>query len=510
MIDITVNESDFEYDIHSLVKAFYPTEEVVVHPPFTEGAEGLPQIYGKSGKKFAAEARDGRVQADLYLNVVYEADYIRIYIRTDTEGYIQAGETAVRYTDRTDMAQRIEAKNRLKRLLYELLVRQTGHTLPWGTLTGIRPTKIPMKGLEEGKTEAEILSGMKETYLISDEKAALSLQIAQTEWKILKEIDYRDGYSLYIGIPFCPTRCLYCSFTSYPIAKWEERTGEYLDALEAEMRGTSALLCEKKLQTVYIGGGTPTSLPREDLDRLLSMIGTYFDLSEVLEYTVEGGRPDSFTPEKLKVLRQHPVTRISVNPQTMNQETLDLIGRLHTVQQTRDAFFMAREAGFDNINMDLILGLPGEDREAVCRTLEGIEQMRPDSVTVHSLALKRAARLRAEFSEYAKYGMNNSGELMNLVRKSAAGMGLFPYYLYRQKNMTGNLENVGYAAPGKEGLYNILIMEEKQTILSLGAAGMTKFVTDGRPVRTENVKDVDQYISRIDEMIERKRRAYGA
>lgn len=510
MIDITVNESDFEYDIHSLVKAFYPTEEVVVHPPLAEEEASFPRVYGKSGKEFAAETHGGRVQADLYLNVVYETDYIRIYIGKDAGDHACAGETAVHYTDRTDMAQRIEVKNRLKRLLYELLARQTGYTLPWGTLTGIRPTKIPMKGLEEGKTETEILSGMKETYLISDEKAALSLQIAQTERRILKEIDYRDGYSLYIGIPFCPTRCLYCSFTSYPIAKWAKRTGEYLDALETEMQGTSALLGEKKLQTVYIGGGTPTSLSSEDLDRLLSMIGTYFDLSEVLEYTVEGGRPDSFTPEKLKVLRHHPVTRISVNPQTMNQETLDLIGRLHTVQQTRDAFFMAREAGFDNINMDLILGLPGEDREAVCRTLSDVGQMRPDSLTVHSLALKRAARLRAEFSEYAKYGMNNSGELMNLVRESAEGMGLFPYYLYRQKNMTGNLENVGYAASGKEGLYNILIMEEKQTILSLGAAGMTKFVTDGRPVRTENVKDVDQYISRIDEMIERKRRAYGA
>ena len=414
----------------------------------------------------------------------------------------------VHYTDPDNMSMRVETKNRLKRLLYRLLSEYTGRTLPWGTLTGIRPTKIPMKGLEEGKSDADILAAMKETYLISDEKAALSLEIARTEREILRRVDYRSGYSLYIGIPFCPTRCLYCSFTSYPIAKWAGRTGEYLDALEREMTGTAPLFEGRTLQTVYIGGGTPTSLSAGELDRLLTMIETHFDLSQVLEFTVEGGRPDSFTPEKLRVLRVHPVTRISVNPQTMNRQTLDLIGRMHTPEQTEEAFAMARAAGFDNINMDLILGLPGENREMVEYTLSRIAQMEPDSLTVHSLALKRAARLREEFAEYAKYGMRNSDELMNLVRERAAGLGLRPYYLYRQKNMAGNLENVGYAAPGKEGLYNILIMEEKQTILSLGAAGMTKFVTDGRPVRTENVKDVEQYISRVDEMIERKRQAY--
>ena len=498
MIKITLNEPDFEYDIHSLVKAFFPAQQVVID---TEN----PQNPGSFSKNGYGGRHPSEEKTDLYLKVDYTGDCITVYAGAHKNEYTIRDETRVCYTDREDTAQRTDTKNRLKRLLYRMLSGYTGKTLPWGTLTGIRPTKIPMKGLEEGKTEEEILDGMRRTYLTSSEKASLALEIARKERGILQEIDYRGGYSLYIGIPFCPTRCLYCSFTSYPIAKWEKRTGEYLDALEKEAAGCVPLFAGKKLQTVYIGGGTPTSLSPRELDRLLTMVEDYFDLSQVREFTVEGGRPDSFTPEKLSVLRAHPVTRISVNPQTMNQETLDLIGRSHTAEQTVEAFAMAREAGFDNINMDLILGLPGENPDMVRHTLAEIGKLRPDSLTVHSLALKRAARLREEFAHYAVYGMENSDEQMNLVRAAAADMGLFPYYLYRQKNMAGNLENVGYAAPGKEGLYNILIMEEKQTILSLGAAGMTKIVTDGRPVRRENVKDVDQYITRIDEMIERKK-----
>ena len=525
MIHVTVNEPDFEYDIHSLVKAFFPREDVVVLPEednapaaAAEEAEAAgaavkkPHIYGKSVKEYAARKQAGTDPITLHLQVRYEGEYISAYLKAcktdDADAYERKKSVPVCYTDREDMAMRVDTKNRLKRLLYDQLSEYTGKALPWGTLTGIRPTKIPMKGLETGKSDEEILRGMKETYLISDEKAALSLEIAKKEREILKDLDYENGYSLYIGIPFCPTRCLYCSFTSYPIEKWKHRTGEYLDALEAEMTGVTPLFSGKKLQSIYIGGGTPTSLGPADLERFLSMIEAHFSLTDVIEYTVEGGRPDSFTPEKLHVLRQHPVTRISVNPQTMNQKTLDLIGRCHTTEQTIEAFYMARDAGFDNINMDLILGLPGEDAGMVMHTLEEIQKLKPDSLTVHSLALKRAARLREEFSDYVKYGMHNSDELMNLVRRTAAEIGLFPYYLYRQKNMAGNLENVGYAATKKEGIYNILIMEEKQTILSLGAAGMTKFVMNGRPVRTENVKDVDQYIGRVDEMIERKKTKY--
>ena len=267
----------------------------------------------------------------------------------------------------------------------------------------------------------------------------------------------------------------------------------------------------KKLNSIYIGGGTPTTLEPEQLDRLLTMIEERFDLSHLLEFTVEAGRPDSITREKLEALRKHPVVdRISVNPQTMKDETLKVIGRHHTVQQTIDSFYLARELGFDNINMDLILGLPGESLDDVKHTMEQIRQLHPDNLTVHSLALKRAARLNICRDEYKDYKMEITPEHHAVTAQGAAGMGMAPYYLYRQKNMAGNFENVGYGLPGKEGIYNILIMEEKQTILALGAGSVTKRVyADGRIERCANVKDVAQYIERIDEMTLRKQKLFA-
>jgi oxygen-independent coproporphyrinogen-3 oxidase len=263
----------------------------------------------------------------------------------------------------------------------------------------------------------------------------------------------------------------------------------------------------KKLNTIYIGGGTPTTLNPKQLKKVLDCLGKYYFYDDLQEFTVEAGRPDSITREKLEVLRQFPVTRISVNPQTMNQETLDIIGRRHTVEDTRRSFYLARELGFDNINMDLIVGLPKEGRDMVENTLEEVKKLNPDSLTVHSLAVKRAARLRMFRDQYQEMTFENSQEIMDMAGKYACEMGMAPYYLYRQKNMAGNFENVGYSREGKAGIYNILIMEEKQTILALGAGGSTKLVFDhGKRIeRVENVKDVSNYIQRIDEMIERKR-----
>jgi oxygen-independent coproporphyrinogen-3 oxidase len=319
-------------------------------------------------------------------------------------------------------------------------------------------------------------------------------------------LDYEDGYSLYVGIPFCPTTCLYCSFTSYPYSRWEKRMEEYIVALEKEIRFVKEHFADKKLNTIYFGGGTPTTLPPVYLDRILGQITEGFDLSYLKEWTVEGGRPDSITPEKLAVLRKYPVDRISINPQTMKQETLDLIGRRHTVEDVKNAFYMAREAGFDNINMDLIIGLPQEHTEDVAHTMEEIAALNPDNLTVHTLAIKRASRLNMEKEQYGHlYLEQNTAAMMELTAKGAAQMGMEPYYLYRQKNMSGNLENVGYAKPGKEGIYNILIMEEKQSIVALGAGSVTKRVWSEHIERASNVKDIEQYLSRIDEMIERKK-----
>lgn len=408
-----------------------------------------------------------------------------------------------------DKSDRKASKCALKRALYEVVSAHTGKKLPWGTLTGIRPTKIPMSMLEEGCTDEEIYKYMKEEYLASDEKISLSIDIAKREKEILKNIDYEDGYSIYIGIPFCPTTCLYCSFTSNPIGKWKNRVDEYLEAVFKEIDYTAEAFKGKKLNTVYIGGGTPTSISAEHLDKLLTKIEASFDFSYMQEFTVEAGRPDSITRDKLEAIKKHKVSRISVNPQTMKQETLKLIGRHHTVEQIKEVFALARETGFDNINMDIILGLPEEDINDVENTMKELIALAPDNITVHSLAVKRAARLNTEKEQYSGYKMENTDEMMELTAKYCHSIGLEPYYLYRQKNMAGNLENVGYALPGKAGIYNILIMEEKQTIVAIGAGSTTKAVYgDGRIERADNVKDVELYMGRIDEMIERKKKLF--
>ena len=413
----------------------------------------------------------------------------------------------IRYrTGASDLSDHSATKNVVKKMFYQMLMERTGTGLPWGSLTGIRPTKIALTRLEEGWDEDAIRSFMKETYMASDEKINLSIELAAREKKLLEPLDYERGYSLYVGIPFCPTTCLYCSFTSYPISKWTGRTGLYLEALFKELEYTAGKMKGRPLDTIYFGGGTPTSLPAEDIHAILCKLEDLFDTGHALEFTVEAGRPDSITEEKLKVLRNHGITRISINPQTMNQKTLDLIGRRHSVEMVKERFWMARELGFDNINMDLIMGLPEEDMDDVRHTLHEVKELAPDSLTVHSLAIKRAARLNMFREQYGDLKISNTPEMIDLSAACAREMGMEPYYLYRQKNMAGNFENVGYSLPGKACIYNILIMEEMQTIAACGAGTTTKvvFPSENRRERCENVKEVEQYISRIDEMIGRK------
>lgn len=478
-IGICYNKRDFEYDVYSLVKAFYPQREVT--------------------NFYAGEEITGEYPC--LVTVMYQEDKITVSIAEE-------GRTAFTRTAPVEYEKdRKETKNVLKRLVYDMLCEHTGKRMPWGNLTGIRPTKIPMKLLEEGWPNVKIAEYMRETYGVSREKTALAITIANREKAILQDMDYENGYSLYVGIPFCPSICLYCSFGSHPLNLWEKRVDEYLDALCKELTYIASLMKGRALHTIYIGGGTPTTLKPQQLRRLLSHIEAVFDITRVREYTVEAGRPDTITEEKLRVLREFPVSRISINPQTMNQKTLDIIGRKHTVEETIAIFHKARGLGFDNINMDLIVGLPGEGKEEVSHTLSEIEKLHPDSLTVHSLALKRATRLNLFRDQYEEMSFENSQEIMEMTQKCAQNMGMGPYYLYRQKNIAGNFENVGYAEVDKAGIYNILIMEEKQTILAAGAGASTKFVFDhGRRIeRVENVKDVKSYMERIDEMLERKR-----
>lgn len=403
-----------------------------------------------------------------------------------------------------------EMHDKFKSYLYDRLSQMTGKTLPWGYLTGVRPSKIAYVMLEDGEDEQTIKKHFMDKHKASEKKASLAINVAKKEMDILNKIDYKNGYSLYIGIPFCPSICLYCSFSSYALDAYKNYVDDYLDALIKEMTFVARAMKGRRLDTVYFGGGTPTTLGAAQLDRLITALKELFDIDGCHEFTVEAGRPDSITRDKLKVLKAHNVGRISINPQTMNQQTLDLIGRKHTVEQIKNVYSMAREEGFNNINMDIILGLPGEGINELRYTLDKIKELKPESLTVHSLAIKRAAALNIWREKYEDLKFENSDETVSLAQKYAGDIGCMPYYMYRQKNMAGNLENVGYSVPGKECIYNILIMEEKQTIIAMGAGASTKAVFDAdqpnpRIERVENVKDLTSYISRIDEMIERKR-----
>ena len=353
---------------------------------------------------------------------------------------------------------------------------------------------------------------------LKGDKLELGMEIARLQNTILSDLHGLQGYSLYIGIPFCPSRCLYCSFTSNPVAKWQKRMPEYLAALRKEMEyvAEAPYFTKRVLDTVYIGGGTPTALSADELEQLLNDVTTILPMEHVKEFTVEAGRADSITGEKLKVLQKYHVTRISINPQTMKDATLQLIGRKHTVEEVREAYALARGMGFDNINMDIILGLPGETDDDVADTIAEIKKLAPDSLTVHSLAVKRAAGLKDWYKETGDPRSDEADVVQKMMEASmkisaegASEMGLVPYYLYRQKNMAGNLENTGYAAKDKYGLYNILIMEELQSIVALGAGTVSKRVDeDGRIERCDNVKDIGLYLEQIEEMIERKRKLF--
>lgn len=513
------NKAQFEYDIHALVKAFYPAWELKVLTPesvvkdrrLRETAPVMELEFGETEVKFTiytdvACAGQNNDTIDNGLHKT-ECENKSTKDKSAEDKFLNVNAPHIYTWCSTDQVDASGYKDEFKRFLYTALQEETGITLPWGNLTGIRPTKIAMTMLDKGEGEQDVAAFLREQHFVSEEKIALAIDIAKREREILSRLHYENGYSLYIGIPFCPTTCLYCSFTSYPISAWKERVADYLTALEQEMEATARMQQGKILDTVYIGGGTPSSLSAEELDRLITKLKDTFDFSTVQEFTVEAGRADSITEDKLRVLYRHGVSRISVNPQTMKDETLHLIGRQHTVAQVIDAFRRARKVGFDNINMDIILGLPGETKKDVEATIEAIIALAPDSLTVHSLAVKRASGLHKWIEENGVTAYNNTEETMRIAAAGARAMGMVPYYLYRQKNMSGNFENVGYSVKEKYGIYNILIMEEMQTIVALGAGSISKRVySDGRIERCENVKEVVQYIERIDEMIERKKR----
>lgn len=401
-------------------------------------------------------------------------------------------------------------KAQIKKDIFKYFQKITGRELPWGTLVGIRPSKIALNLLKDGKNKIDIEKYFYEQYLCRADKADLCIEIAKLEDKLVNTES--KTVSVYVGMPFCPTRCLYCSFTSNPIISCKNIVEDYLKALNFEIEETSKYIRNKglKIQCVYFGGGTPTSVNEEQFRYIMNSIhNNYIKGNNVEEFTVESGRPDSITEDKLNTMKKYNVHRISINPQTMNDSTLKSIGRNHSVDDVIEKFKLARSLNFDNINMDIIVGLIGEGIDEIRNTCSEIFKLAPDSITVHGLSIKRGSRLYENMVNNYKLKPVNQEELNSMYEATVTlskKLGMNPYYMYRQKNMIGNMENIGYALKGKEGIYNIQMIEERQTIIAVGADAVSKvvFLDEDRIERAANVKDVREYINRVKEMVDKK------
>lgn len=380
-------------------------------------------------------------------------------------------------------------------------------SIPWGALSGIRPAKVVRQMSEKNMTDTEIKKDLHEIFGVSDEKIELAMQVSKNETEILKDVK-ENSASIYVGIPFCPSKCLYCSFVSNDMRVAKKYTDDYVRLLEKEIE-KAAEVAERLgfgIENIYIGGGTPTALNENQIESVLVSLEKNFEPAKLKEFTLEAGRADTITREKLEIAKKHGVDRISINPQTMNDKTLELVGRKHSAQMVRDAFYLARDCGFKNINMDLIAGLPGENAADFKYSLDEVIKLDPENITVHSLCIKRAAKFR--FSEYETADSDIMNEMLGYTQKRMKETGRNPYYMYRQKNISGNLENVGYAKEGCYSFYNVNIMEEVQNIIALGGGGASKLVKGNRIERIFNFKDACEYIKRFDEIIDKKEEFY--
>lgn len=431
-----------------------------------------------------------------------DCDMESVYDNTSSFVECKFTNSPIKYKLTVNNDEKKSVKNAIKMTMLKCLQEYTGVTMPWGILVGIRPTKIVHDYLNTGFTEAVIKSNLQNYYSLSEVKSNLVYEVALNERKFLKK--NKNDIGIYVGIPFCPTRCVYCSFTSNPIGGNNQLVEDYLGALNKEINEVFSFIKTTKLNvdTFYMGGGTPTSLSADNLDMLLSNINCNIKLSNLREVTIEAGRPDSIDMDKLKVIRSNGCSRISINPQTMNDATLNRIGRKHSTVDIKEKFYMAKELGFNNVNMDMIIGLPGEGEEELLHTLNELENLSPESITIHTMAIKRASKLNEEAYE----ATSNATRMYDIASERVRGMGMYPYYMYRQKNMVAPLENIGYCKKDMECIYNIQMIAENIPIISFGADAITKiiFEEENRIERVANLKDVREYITRIDEMISNK------
>ena len=392
----------------------------------------------------------------------------------------------------------------LKLAFYKAGTALLGVQPPWGALTGVRPVKLPTRAILAGATPKQAQKELEKEYFVSPQRAKLAVDCARASVEVQRSLRPQE-VSLYIGIPFCPTRCAYCSFVSADVGRTLKLVEPYVNGLLREVEETGRVLRKAGLtvRSFYMGGGTPTTLSADQLDRLLSRCEEHLPLAGCTEYTVEAGRPDTITREKLAVLKAHRIGRISVNPQSLEDHVLEAIGRRHTPGDIRAAYELARSVGFDCVNMDLIAGLPRDTLDGFCRSLEGVLAMAPENITVHTLALKKGSALMENGGQLP--GGDEVFSMLNFSRERLTTEGYFPYYLYRQKYMSGALENVGWAKPGTESLYNIVMMEELHSVVSLGAGGVTKLIGGGKILRLTNPKFPQDYLSGLDKVLGQKR-----
>lgn len=470
-MNLYVKNHNFHFELENLTRLFFPNEKITVIRDFSEPQP--PYIYTEVSDKIT-----------ISVNI----------------GSFNKSETAVKkLTD--DDNELVSAQ-----LLYKLLCDFTGLTQPWGILTGVRPVKL-LRRLAEESNEEQAVKKFENDFFVSNEKIALSRETEHNERKIL-ELSKPESFSLYVGIPFCPSRCSYCSFVMASIERAEKLIEPYTKLLCEEIKRTAEIANKLglRLETVYFGGGTPTTLSAEQLDTVLRTVNNSFDMSTCREFTVEAGRPDTIDIAKLFALKENKVDRISINPQTVNDEVLKTIGRKHTAQQFFDAFELARKCGFDNINTDLIAGLPTDTPESFKNSLDSIVRLNAECITVHTLCMKRASRLTTEGVTLDLQQARDAREMLAYTQNILGQNEYIPYYMYRQSRMVGNLENVGWSKKGFESLYNVYVMDETHTILACGSGGVTKLKRNNPDYleRIFNFKYPYEYIDRFDELIQRK------
>lgn len=470
-MNLYVKNHNFHFELENLTRLFFPNEKITVIRDFSEPQP--PYIYTEVSDKIT-----------ISVNI----------------GSFNKSETAVKKLADDDN-ELVSAQ-----LLYKLLCDFTGLTQPWGILTGVRPVKL-LRRLAEESSEEQAVKKFEKDFFVSNEKIALSRETEHNERKIL-ELSKPESFSLYVGIPFCPSRCSYCSFVMASIERAEKLIEPYTKLLCEEIKRTAEIANKLglRLETVYFGGGTPTTLSAEQLDTVLGTVNNSFDMSTCREFTVEAGRPDTIDIAKLFALKENKVDRISINPQTVNDEVLKTIGRKHTAQQFFDAFELARKCGFDNINTDLIAGLPTDTPESFKNSLDSIVRLNAECITVHTLCMKRASRLTTEGVTLDLQQARDAREMLAYTQNILGQNEYIPYYMYRQSRMVGNLENVGWSKRGFESMYNVYVMDETHTILACGSGGVTKLKRNNPDYleRIFNFKYPYEYIDRFDELIQRK------